>query len=898
VADLIGDASLVARQVKPDHATALGAAVEASLEGMADFEFDVEITRPAGDRRWLKLHARPRRLPGGEVIWDGVAADITAERRSAEALRFQEAILEETGRIAKVGGWSFDPASGKGTWTAEVARIHDLDPQAEATREIGLGFYTAEARARIETAIQAAVEQGRPYDLQLELISAKGTRKWVRTIGHPVMEDGRVVQVRGSFQDITALRRMDEARERQQRRVALLGDISRRLVLNLTPDGLLRGIFTELARELDVDVYANYLFDPSTRRLRLDSAGGLTDGQMREFAELRLGQSLCGLVAERQAPLVLPELARVSLEQARGIVALGVQAYVGQPLLANGQLVGTVSFGSRRRTSFTSADVQLIKTVADQVAASVERSGLMRALQASEARFRSVVENIGEVFWLSNVAKSSVEYVSPSFETVWGRSCESLRASMDVWKSSIHPQDRDRVLVAARTKQALGLYDETYRIVRPDGSIRWVQDKAFPVIGPDGSVERLVGVAVDVTEARDMEEKFLRAQRMEAIGTLASGIAHDLNNILAPMLMMTGLFRDKLTAPQDQAMLLMIERSARRGAAIIGQLLTFSRGLEGAKGTLQPRLLLKEIAHLMSETLPRDIDIRAEVPADLGTVVADATQLHQVLLNLCINARDAMPQGGQLVLSGANVQLDEAATRHFAPAKPGPYVMMSVRDSGAGIPPEIITRIFDPFFTTKEIGKGTGLGLATVMGIVRGHHGVITVESEPGRGADFRVYLPAGEAPEIAAPPAHQGPEIRGQGELILLVDDEEVIRRATGQVLESSGFRVVTAANGEEAVRIFTARRAGIRLVVTDVMMPAMDGLTLARALHVLEPTLPIIACSGLDQQDRSEEFARYGVVALLGKPLSVATLLEAVRRALPPARRESSGAPGSGRL
>jgi PAS domain S-box-containing protein len=506
----------------------------------------------------------------------------------------------------------------------------------------------------------------------------------------------------------------------------------------------------------------------------------------------------------------------------------------------------------------------------------------VRQLRESEARFRQVVETITEVFWVSDRARGKIVYVSPGYELVWGRPSEALYASSRVWEESIHPDDRDRVLAAADTKQAAGDYDESYRIIRPDGGVRWIYDRAFPVRNEAGVVERIVGVAEDITERRKWEDQFLRAQRLEAIGTLASGIAHDLNNILAPMLMIAPMLKQKLAEERDRELLTMLEHGAQRGANIVRQLLTFSRGIGGEHGPVQVRHLVKEISSLIKETFPREIAISHHVQKDLWTVPADANQLHQVIMNLCVNARDAMPVGGSLGLEATNRALTEADRGLSRDMKPGNYVMVRVKDTGEGIAPEILGRIFEPFFTTKEIGRGTGLGLSTVVGIVHNHGGFLCVQSELGGGSCFDVYLPAPGDERDAGLQVALPDVALAHGEGILLVDDEQPIREVMQRLLERQGYRVWTAGNGAEAIQMFTTHREGIHVVLTDVMMAVMDGVVLCRALRNLDPALPVVIMSGLTDQKRADELRCLGVTEFLPKPCDAHSLFGAIRRGL----------------
>ncbi len=507
-----------------------------------------------------------------------------------------------------------------------------------------------------------------------------------------------------------------------------------------------------------------------------------------------------------------------------------------------------------------------------------------RALRESEERFRQVVETINEVFWMTEGWGGRLLYVSPGYERIWGRTRESLHVRPDTWAEPVHPDDRAQLDKAMRERHATGQFNETYRITRPDGVVRWIRDRAFPVKDSSGHVTRIVGVAQDVTEHRQMEEQLLRTQRLEAIGTLAGGVAHDLNNILAPTLMVTELIRQKITDPHGIQLVDMIEQSMKRGASIIRQMLVFSRGVGGQRVSVQPRHLLNEIETLIRETFPRDITFELNVAKDLRTVVADPTQLHQVLINLCVNARDAMAGGGTLTVSAANVMLEPEQVRAHSQARPGRHIAIAVADTGCGIPEEAHDRIFEPFFTTKEVGKGTGLGLSSVLGIVRSHGGFVTVKSAPGCGATFTVYMPVqGEANEPARIEPIEKALPRGRGELVLLVDDERVIRETMQRLLETHGYTVLIANEGEEALAVFEQHRATVKLVLTDLMMPVMGGVELLRKLRVSSPGLAVMVSSGLLENDKRRELAALGVAEILAKPYNARTLLEAVRRALP---------------
>lgn len=409
-----------------------------------------------------------------------------------------------------------------------------------------------------------------------------------------------------------------------------------------------------------------------------------------------------------------------------------------------------------------------------------------------------------------------------------------------------------------------------------------INTRASLVRDGDGEPKSVLSINTDITEQKNLEARFLRAQRMESIGTLASGVAHDLNNILAPIMMSAPLLRFPLDDEQRDSLVTSIEAAATRGAEVVRQVLAFGRGLEGEKRPLPIASLVKEMLKIMRETFPKNIEVKSTLAPGLWPVIGDATQLHQVLLNLCVNARDAMPHGGLLQLRASNLQIDANYASMIPDAAPGECVLLEISDSGTGIPPEIIERIFDPFFTTKGIGQGTGLGLSTVLGIVRSHGGFIQVQSRPGQGTTFQIYLPATAEHEIPPAEAPNEPIPRGNGELILVVDDEPSIRNSARTALETRGYRVLCAADGSEALATFALNAARVNVVLTDLMMPIVDGLTLVRALRAMKPALPIIASTGLGEKNQLAELKTLQVETVLHKPYSASTLLRTIHDAI----------------
>jgi PAS domain S-box-containing protein len=384
-------------------------------------------------------------------------------------------------------------------------------------------------------------------------------------------------------------------------------------------------------------------------------------------------------------------------------------------------------------------------------------------------------------------------------------------------------------------------------------------------------------IATDITKRRKIEEQFLRAQRLESIGMLAAGIAHDLNNVLAPILMAAPMLRERSADPSDRKLISNLETSARRGAGLVRQILGFAQGIGGEPQLMAIESIMADIASVVRQTFPRSIQFSTSSPPELWAVKANPTQLHQVLLNLCVNARDSMPSGGRLDLSAENIVIDDLAAATIEGARAGAFVVMQVKDTGTGIPPDLLKRIWEPFFTTKEATKGSGLGLSTVLGIVSEHQGFVTLKTEVGRGTTFRVHLPAALTGPEKAGTATPFNAPRGNGELILVVDDEPDVREVTSAILAHHGYRVLTAGDGAEAVTLLAPRSTEVKLVVTDLQMPHLDGASLASVVRRLNPAIRILVMSGMDSARTSEAIQRIAGT-FLAKPFKSDELLAAV--------------------
>ena len=437
-----------------------------------------------------------------------------------------------------------------------------------------------------------------------------------------------------------------------------------------------------------------------------------------------------------------------------------------------------------------------------------------------------------------------------------------------------------------------------------DGTV--LDGHSCPVQDKHGKYYGRIWLHRDITAQKRLIEQLLRSQCLESIGTLASGVAHDLNNVLAPILMAVGLLPRSATSAEDLELLNTIQQSALRGSEIVRQLLTFGRGTQGERTICQPDSLLKEMFKVVRQTFPKNLEVRHQISTDLWAIRADLTQIHQVLMNLCVNARDAMPRGGTLTISAENIVADAAYAAMNPELKPGPYVILQIADTGIGIPPEIMEKIFDPFFTTKEPGKGTGLGLWTVQGIIKSHGGFLQLHSRVGVGTQFKVYLPA--VAESQALPAAASVEVNvaesvgdnlqesqalpaaasvesafcGHAELILVVDDEKAVRAVAQRALEANGYRVVTAADGAEALITFSRSVEPFQALLTDMVMPVMDGLALIRALRAHAPRLPILAMSGMPEHEAAVVQAGLTAEAFLEKPFGAEALIRVLNKVL----------------
>ena len=508
------------------------------------------------------------------------------------------------------------------------------------------------------------------------------------------------------------------------------------------------------------------------------------------------------------------------------------------------------------------------------------------ALRESEIKYRELVDKSLVGIYITQL--HIVKFCNKRFAEIFGFSSPDEIIGTHV-KSLISEESWESVDTQVKLRES-GKIDAShyeFKGQRKDGSIIDVEVLSIRIIFEGKPAVQ--GTLIDITDKKAFQTQMLRSQRLESLGTLAGGIAHDLNNVLSPILLSIEILKKHLKDDKSLQILDTVNTSASRGRAIIKQVLTFARGFSGEHVVLQPLHILRELDHIISETFPKSIKLEARLPKDLWTIEADPTQIHQVLLNVAINARDAMPYGGTLKITAENATVGQNDLPAGTNAKPGSYLKVGIEDSGTGIPPEIVEKIFEPFFTTKERGKGTGLGLSTVHSIVNSHRGYITVRTELGKGTLFTIYLPAVEERKSQkTQDLLRIPE--GNGETILVVDDEQSILDIMKNTLELYGYRIMTAHNGIEALSIYTHEKDRIDVVITDLIMPSLDGMTMARNLRKMNPGVKIITSSGIKISEADS--ANLGNVnhIFLQKPYTAEKLLSTLQEILYPKKSDTT--------
>lgn len=577
--------------------------------------------------------------------------------------------------------------------------------------------------------------------------------------------------------------------------------------------------------------------------------------------------------------------------------ALGLASTWAVPIVGNErQVLGALAVFSREPGPPSPGRVASVEDACRLAAVAIQRSASDAAIIQSDERFRMLADLITDAAWDWDLV-AETRWRNQGFWTLFGYEPIELDGTDTWWRARVHPDDLGPLL-ASRERALSGsddFWSSEYRFLRADGEYAEVLIRARIVRDQQGTPIRMVGGMTDITERRSIEREYLRAQRLESLGTLAGGIAHDLNNSLMPVLMAVDqLLADDVDDDQREY-LEVIAASAVRSAEMVRRILGFARGLEGAAAPISLAEVVRSAVRLIRDMFPKNVELIVDDDCADCMVRGDLTQLHQVLMNLALNARDAMPDGGRLTISIDDVVFDERAaaaargetTGGMSEVTAGSYARIRVSDTGTGVAHAVLDRLFEPFFTTKTRTDGTGLGLATSLAIVRGHGGGIAVTSEVGTGSTFAVHLPleADLSPPVGlVRPVEEtsAPAPVGGGATILVVDDEPAVRTVIRESLVACGYRVVEAASGTEGLDALLRDPGSIDLVLTDVMMPAMDGVEFVRRLRATEPILPVLAMTGLDDPVRSAALAEEGVLAMISKPFDRRMLLSALEAVL----------------
>jgi PAS domain S-box-containing protein len=840
-----------ARGVDSSEAHQVAKGIRSVLEGAKDFSIEYPCHSPT-ERRWFLLMVTPLAddHSNGAVV---MHLNITQRKRAEQAL---DELSQRTQRRERMLSMVLSSISdftyvfnreGRFLFANQpLLNLWGIALEAAVGKNfIELG-YAVELAERMQRQVREVFETKKVIKDETLYISPTGVHGYYEYIFSPaVAADGTVDFVVGSTRDVT---------ERKQA-AALVAESRQRLALATESAHI--GIW-------DWEVVANKM---------------IWDTQMYELYGIR-EQEFSGAYDAWQKGLHPEDQGRAEAEIASALAGDKDFHSEFRVVWPSGEVRDIEAYGVVRR-AIDGSPSNMIGVNWD---ITMRKRGV-NALRESEERYRDIFENASDL--IQTVATDgTLLYVNHAWRAALGYKDEDL-AGLN-FLQLVHPDQRAKTeqwFQQAIAGAALPLVESQFISKSQKGILVEGSVNAKVV---NGQVVSLRCIFRDVTEKKALEAQFLRAQRLEGIGTLASGVAHDLNNMLAPILMSAPMLRWGLKPEQFEATLNTIESCAQRGAEMVKQLLTFGRGVEGQRVLLQPDHLIREIRKIVEGTFPKSIRVRSNREGDSWPVVGDPTQLHQVLLNLCVNARDAMPQGGTLTCKTENVTLDQQYAAMAPEAKAGPYVIIRVADTGTGIPKVVLDRIFEPFFTTKELGIGTGLGLSTVLGIIKSHGGFIKVDTEMGRGTEFAVYLPAAPGRSLQADKDDSSPVPKGNGELVLVVDDEAVITETCRKSLEKHGYRVVIANDGVEALTIYARQAAQISAVISDLEMPFLDGVGLVRAIKRMQPEARILIATAIDgsdaRNDKVAQLREIGVTSFLTKPFNSNTLLLALHHQFHP--------------
>jgi PAS domain S-box-containing protein len=798
------------------------------------FVYDKRYITKSGAIIWSRISASILRNAHGDITnLIAIMEDITAQKHSEETLRRVRALERLGGKIARIGGWVVDYMADRSVeWAPEVYEMYEWSGSEPPSLNEVLKLMHPANRQQLARALEDCELRAKSFDVEVALVTFKGTPKWVRIVGEAELGSGGVVaRTIGAVQDITR-QKADLLRNQQltSQLFSTLESMSDAFYL-LGRDWLFLYMNAEAERILEVDrhtIIGKSIFDefPDFK------SSSLHEGFQKAF---RTGEAY-----------------HAEMFWERLNLWVSISAYSSADSLA-------VYFRS------ITVEKQLQTSIAE-----------------SEERLKYVTEAALDVVWDIDLVKGVAWYNDGLVK--YGYEVGDHWKDAEFWVSKVHPDDALTVSPAyERTlaDPAKNAWNARYRFRRADSKYVNFEDRGYIVRDVTGKAIRMVGGSSDITERLGMEEQLLQSQRLESLGQLTGGIAHDFNNLLTVILGNAQLLQEQLhDHPKLRNLTNIIDVAATRGANLTRHLLAFSRKQALQPGTIDVNKLLASLKGMLSRTLGEHVIINVKPQEGLWTAFVDQNQLEVALMNLCINARDAMPEGGIVALETANVRLDEAFAAS-SNVEPGDYVLITITDTGTGISPDIIDHVFEPFFTTKDKGKGTGLGLSTVFGFVKQSNGHISIYSELGRGTTLRVYLPRSVEAAVQAESNLAAPRVQGGNELILLVEDNELVRKFGQDMLKSLGYSVLSASDGRSALAILQ-ERTDIKLLFTDVVMPGMGGHELAKKAQKLHPGIKILYTSGYTQDSMIHNGKLDADVTLLEKPYNKSTLAAKLREVL----------------
>ncbi|HIK15665.1 MAG TPA: PAS domain S-box protein [Leptolyngbyaceae cyanobacterium M33_DOE_097] len=837
-------------------------------------------------------------LPDGNYGLVCYFYDLTEIKRTEAALHENEQLLRLAMAGAQAGSWDWVLATGQLTWSPETYRLYGLDPATPPPSydDWYENSLHPDDRTWVNHYVNQMITQRQP-DLQLEfrILHPQDEIRWILSLGHlTVNEQGEPIRLSGINLDISDRKQAELTLQKQIQQEYLLNDIAQEIRRSLNLNDVLSSTVHRVRAFLEVDRVVIFRFRPDWQGdVIMESVEDewtpilsttISDPCFRDHYIEPYRQGRVATISDIDAANLEPCYVEL-LQQFQ------VKANLVVPILQNSHLWGLlIAHHCTAPRPWIPAEIALLKRLATQVGIAIQQAELYQQLERELSDRQQAEQKIREQAALLDISTDAILVCDLDCRILyWNQGAEHLygwqtkevlgqKANQLLLRSpSKFEEMKQTVLEQGTWHGEIQRFTKTGKEVTVEGRCTLVRDEI-------GQPKSILSVDTDITEKKSLEAQFYQAQRLESLGTLVSGIAHDLNNTLTPILTIAQLLRMQLPElnARSQEMLQLLEESAQRGANMVKQILAFTRGTGSERSPVDVASLVQEVVNVAQQTFPKFITIRAIVPPEgIRQVSADATQLHQVVMNLCVNARDAMPIGGLLTLSVENFDANEIFAQMNLEAEVGQYVLITVADTGTGIAPEVRDRIFDPFFTTKAIGQGTGLGLSTVLGIVRSYRGFIQVASEVGKGTQFKIYLPAVETK--AASNLQETTLPQGQGELILVVDDESPILQSTRAILETHHYQVLTARNGTEAIAIYAQHQQDIAVVLLDMMLPDVDGITVFRVLQEVNPKVRAIAVSGLLPQYQNS-LKTLGIKAHLNKPYTTVELLNSIHLQLLP--------------